>query len=88
MTLYNQPTKREKALAWSVHIYTASGAVFGILAMLAAFEQKWMLSFTWMVVTLFVDGVDGTLARRFRVKDVVPSFDGALLDNMVIISPM
>ncbi|MGB1249566.1 MAG: CDP-alcohol phosphatidyltransferase family protein [Candidatus Promineifilaceae bacterium] len=83
MTLYEQPTRREKALAWGVHVYTASGAVFGILAMLAAFEQQWMLSFMWMSVTLFVDAVDGTLARRFRVKEVVPGFDGALLDNMV-----
>ena len=83
MTLYEQPTRREKALAWSVHLYTASGALFGILAMLAAFEKQWMLSFMWMSVTLFVDSVDGTLARRFRVKDVVPTFDGALLDNMV-----
>ena len=83
MTLYQQPTRREKALAWSVHITTASGAIFGILAMLAAFEKQWMLSFAWMGVTLFVDGIDGTLARRFRVKDVVPGFDGALLDNMV-----
>lgn len=76
-------TRREKALAWSVHIYTASGALWGLLAILAAVEGKMMTSFAWMCVTLFVDGVDGTLARRFRVKDVVPTFDGALLDNMV-----
>ncbi|HFC11585.1 MAG TPA: phosphatidylcholine/phosphatidylserine synthase, partial [Anaerolineae bacterium] len=76
-------TRREKALAWSVHIYTASGALWGLLAVLAAVEGKMMASFAWMCVTLLVDGVDGTLARRFRVKDVVPTFDGALLDNMV-----
>ena len=83
---YLQPedvTRREKALAWSVHLYTASGALFGILAILAAFEERFIMCFVWMCVTLFIDGVDGTLARRFRVKDVVPNFDGALLDNMV-----
>lgn len=83
---YLQPedvTRREKALAWSVHLYTASGALFGLLAILAAVEGRYIMSFVWMCVTLFIDGVDGTLARRFRVKDVVPNFDGALLDNMV-----
>ncbi len=76
-------TRREKALAWSVHLYTASGATFGLLAILAAVEGNYILSFVWMCVTLFIDGLDGTLARHFRVKDVVPNFDGALLDNIV-----
>ena len=76
-------TKREKALAWSVHLYTASGAMFGLLAILAAVEGDFIISFIWMCVTMLIDGLDGTLARRFRVKDVVPNFDGALLDNIV-----
>lgn len=83
---YLQPedvTRREKALAWSVHIYTASGVLWGLLAVLAAFEGRFIMAFVWMCVTMFIDGVDGTLARRFRVKDVVPNFDGALLDNIV-----
>lgn len=76
-------TRREKALAWSVHLYTASGALWGLLAILAIMESNWTLAFLWICITVFIDSVDGTLARRFRVKDVVPNFDGALLDNMV-----
>ncbi len=79
----DRPTRREKVFAWAVHIYTASGAIWGLLAILAAVEERYIVSFTWMCVTLLVDAVDGTLARRFRVKDVVPSFDGTLLDNIV-----
>ena len=79
----DEATPREKALAWSVHLYTASGAMWGVLAILAAVEERYIASFAWMCVTLLVDSVDGALARRFRVKDVVPNFDGALLDNMV-----
>ena len=30
-----------------------------------------------------IDGTDGMLARRFRVKETIPWFDGALLDNIV-----
>lgn len=86
MTAYHideEATNREKALAWGVHLYTASGALFGLLTILAIVEEKWALAFVWMSISVFVDAVDGTLARRFRVKDVVPQFDGALLDNMV-----
>ncbi len=83
---YLQPdeiTRRDKALAWSVHLYTASGATFGVLAILAAVEGNFILSFIWMCITLLIDGLDGALARRFRVKDIVPTIDGALLDNIV-----
>ena len=58
-------TARTKALA--VHLLTASGAVFAMLAMLAAIEARWDLMFLWLVVAFFVDGIDGPLARRHHV---------------------
>jgi hypothetical protein len=33
-----------------VHLFTATGAVFAMLAMLAAVEEKWSLMFLWLVV--------------------------------------
>ena len=36
-----------------------------------------------MMVATAIDGIDGTLARKFQVKIVLPGFDGALLDNLV-----
>ncbi len=74
---------RAKMLAWSVHLFTASGAVWGMFALLAIFNEQWTLAFVWMGVTLFVDSFDGVLARAARVKTVLPNFDGALLDNMI-----
>lgn len=35
------------------------------------------------LAALMIDGTDGMLARRFRVKESIPSFDGAMLDNIV-----
>lgn len=32
---------------------------------------------------LIIDGTDGMLARRLRVKETIPSFDGARLDDIV-----
>jgi phosphatidylcholine synthase len=74
-------TVTQKALF--VHFFTASGAVFAMLAMLAATEAKWSLMFLWLVVAFAVDGIDGPLARRFDVKNHAPRFDGMLLDLII-----
>ena len=66
-----------------VHFLTATGAVFAMLAMLAAVEEKWSLMFLWLVVAFAVDGADGPLARRFDVKRYAPQFDGELLDLII-----
>jgi len=57
--------------------------VVGLLALVAVAHGEYMVSLRWMALTIAIDGVDGALARRFRVKSVVPSVDGALLDNVV-----
>ena len=69
--------------ALSVHLLTATGAVFAMLAMLAAVEGKWDLMFLWLVVAFFVDGIDGPLARKYDVKTNAPEFDGVLLDLII-----
>jgi phosphatidylcholine synthase len=69
--------------ALSVHLFTATGAVFAMLAMLAAVEEKWSLMFLWLVVALIVDGIDGPLARRYQVKTNAPEFDGVLMDLII-----
>jgi len=69
--------------AYSVHLLTATGAVFSMLAMLAAVEAEWSLMFLWLVVAFGVDGIDGPLARRFGVKDHAPQIDGVLLDLII-----
>ena len=74
-------TARAKALA--VHLFTATGAVFAMLAMLAAIDAKWDLMFLWLVVAFVVDGIDGPLARRYHVKTHAAEFDGVLLDLII-----
>lgn len=69
--------------ALSVHLLTATGAVFAMLAMLAAVEAKWDLMFLWLVVAFAVDGIDGPLARHYHVKHNAPEFDGVLLDLII-----
>ncbi len=72
-----------KTLALIVHLLTATGAVFAMLAMLAAAQEQWSIMFLWLVVAFFVDGVDGPLARKYDVKSNAPRFDGVLLDLII-----
>jgi phosphatidylcholine synthase len=66
-----------------VHLFTASGAVFAMLAMLAASEEKWSLMFLWLIVAFAVDGIDGPLARKYDVRQNASRFDGVLLDLII-----
>lgn len=77
------PSKKNIIFAWSAHLFTATGAIWGLLAILAIVNQQWFAAFVWMAMSIFVDSFDGLLARRVRVKEVLPGFDGALLDNMI-----
>ena len=72
-----------KLQALGVHLFTATGAVFAMLAMLAASDAKWSLMFLWLIVAFGVDGIDGALARRYDVKKNAPRFDGVLLDLII-----
>ena len=74
-------TPQNRALA--VHLLTATGAVFAMLAMLAAVQAKWDLMFLWLVVAFFVAGIDGPLARHYDVKKNAAEFDGVLLDLII-----
>lgn len=77
------PLLIKKALAWSVHLFTATGAVWGLLTVLAIFEQNWRAAIVWIIIAMFVDGFDGMLARWFHVKEYAHQVDGALLDNII-----
>ena len=66
-----------------VHVYTASGAVLALLIVLAAVKGDVAQALWLGLAVLVIDGTDGMLARRYAVKDRLPWFDGALLDNIV-----
>jgi len=70
-------------IAFSVHLFTASGAFWAFLALVAAAEGRFTNMWFWLGVALLVDGVDGPLARYFNVKSVLPNWSGELLDCVV-----
>src|SRR5690606_16276788 len=72
-----------QAWAWGVHLYTASGAVGGMLALQALVEGRLKVAMLWLCAACFVDATDGFLARRVRVWEVLPHIDGRKLDDIV-----
>jgi phosphatidylcholine synthase len=77
------PLFLKKTLAWSVHLFTATGAIWGFLSLLAIFEEKWRVAIIWIIIAMFVDGFDGMLARWFHVKEYAKGVDGGLMDNII-----
>ena len=72
-----------RAAAAAVHGYTAVGSVLA-LAMVHLSYQGEVVAVLWLfLLAMVIDGTDGFLARRFRVSEALPGFDGALLDNIV-----
>ena len=54
-----KPTLLEKSLAWSVHIFTASGLLAGFMAILAVQAHNWRAAMFWLLACLVIDGIDG-----------------------------
>jgi phosphatidylcholine synthase len=71
------------ARAFAVHIFTATGAALGFLALLEAVRGDWVTMFVWLAVALFVDGIDGTLARTLHTAALAPRWSGEALDLVV-----
>jgi phosphatidylcholine synthase len=67
----------------AVHLYTALGSVLGFWTVIAAFEGEVVRALWLGLATLWIDGTDGMLARHFRVKETIPWFDGARMDDIV-----
>jgi phosphatidylcholine synthase len=73
----------DKVKAWAVHALTASGAAIALFAAVAAARGSWQLVFLSLGIAMIVDGVDGPLARRYRIDKALPWFDGGILDQVV-----
>jgi phosphatidylcholine synthase len=72
--------------AWLAHLYTALGLICaaGMAVLIvrggdASFREAFFL----MMLATAIDATDGWLARKARVKETLPGFDGAALDNLI-----
>jgi phosphatidylcholine synthase len=57
--------------------------VLALRAAIAIIDFDFRSAFLALIAATFVDATDGLLARALRVKDRLPQFDGARLDDIV-----
>jgi phosphatidylcholine synthase len=79
-------TATRKAFAWLVHLYTAMGLVCAAgmaVLIVRGGDLSFRRAFMLMMAATAIDATDGWFARRARVKDVLPQFDGRALDDLI-----
>jgi phosphatidylcholine synthase len=77
---------RQRLFAWFVHAYTALGLVLAagvVVLIVRGGDEGFRWAFVLMTLATAVDATDGWLARRARVSDVLPGFDGRRLDDLI-----
>jgi phosphatidylcholine synthase len=73
----------ERARAFAIHIFTASGAALALLAAVLATGGHWTIMFLCLGIALIIDAADGPLAREFKVAETLPRWSGETLDLVV-----
>ncbi|MES1240683.1 MAG: CDP-alcohol phosphatidyltransferase family protein [Acidobacteriota bacterium] len=69
--------------AAAVHLYTTAGGVLAFFATLEIAAGRFERALLLLGIAFAVDGTDGMLARRFRVREVLPTVDGEILDLVI-----
>lgn len=72
-----------KLTAYGVHLFTALGAALGLWAILLTYDGFYKEAIWVLGAAVFVDAIDGSLARYVNIKDNAPKIDGALMDNLI-----
>jgi phosphatidylcholine synthase len=76
-------TAARRRNAWLVHAYTGTGAILAFMAAWGVVHGYDRVALGAMFVATIVDSTDGMLARRARVRDVLPEIDGGRIDDIV-----
>lgn len=75
--------KKDKLIAWAVHYFTATGALCALYALVEIASGKPKAALLWLMASQIIDGVDGQLARRYKVAKHTPVIDGNALDLII-----
>jgi phosphatidylcholine synthase len=75
-----------RAAAWAVHAFTATGLVLGAIAavmIVRGDDAALRAALLVLLIAALIDASDGVLARIVRVSERLPDFDGRRLDDIV-----
>jgi phosphatidylcholine synthase len=76
-------TAFERFRAFTVHVFTATGAALALLALILATGGHWSAMFLCLGLALMVDAADGPMARAFEIQKILPRWSGDSLDLVV-----
>ena len=69
-----------------VHLFTSTGVLAAFMAIRAISELQagWQKeAMLWLILALFIDGVDGAMARAVKAREVLPGWDGKYIDYVI-----
>lgn len=72
-----------RSKGYVIHLFTASGAALGMLALQSVINGDARGAMLWLVASQILDGLDGPIARRFDVQIHAPRIDGHILDLVI-----
>ena len=80
-----RPTFAQRAAAYAVHAFTASGVVCALLAAdeVASPAPRPKLVFLYLTIQVIIDALDGPMARAVHIKIRAPRIDGRTIDDIV-----
>src|SRR5690606_14541798 len=74
---------QKKILGFLVHSYTALGGLIGFIALIFVNENNISEAFLLLLLTMVIDSTDGIMARKLKIWELFPDFDGAEMDNVI-----
>jgi phosphatidylcholine synthase len=69
--------------AWFIHIFTAMGAVVGMLAVEAVANGRSRAAMVYLLITQLIDAADGPMARQIDIQKAAPKIDGYVMDLVI-----
>ena len=79
----NSNVNLNKIKAYLVHLLTGSGILMSFFSVISILNDEKLLTFVFLIIALFIDVIDGNLARKYNVKKITPNIDGKMMDSIV-----
>ena len=76
-------TTRHKFMCWLVHLYTSLGLPLNLASLWYLSHGDGPMFFALNLLAVAIDATDGMMARALRVKEALPYFNGAKLDDLI-----
>ena len=72
-----------KTKAYLVHVLTGLGIFLSFFSIISILSENLLFALIFLLIALFIDIVDGSLARQFEVNKHIPNLDGRMLDSII-----